>query len=74
MVDDDARIRELLESTLLFAGFDVAVAWFGRTCLDAVVVASLVLLEVMLSHLDGVELVRLLRSRLDLPTSAMGGG
>ena len=63
VVDDDARIRELLESTLRFAGFDVAVAGSGRECLDAVGNADLVLLDVMLPDLDGFELVRLLRSR-----------
>ena len=63
VVDDDARIRELLESTLRFAGFDVAVAGSGRECLDAVGTADLVLLDVMLPDLDGFELVRLLRSR-----------
>ncbi|WP_367129320.1 hypothetical protein [Saccharothrix sp. HUAS TT1] len=52
-----------MESALRLAGFDVAVAGSGRTCLDAVVDADLVLLDVMRSHPDGFELVRLLRSR-----------
>ncbi len=67
VVDDDGRIRELLESTLRFAGFDVAVAGTGRECLDAVVerAPDLILLDVMLPDLDGFELVRLLRSRRD---------
>ncbi len=63
VVDDDARIRELLESTLRFAGFEVVVAGSGRACLDAVGGADLVLLDVMLPDLDGFELMRLLRSR-----------
>jgi two-component system OmpR family response regulator len=67
VVDDDGRIRELLESTLRFAGFEVAVAATGRECLDAVVerAPDLILLDVMLPDLDGFELVRLLRSRGD---------
>lgn len=68
VVDDDGRIRELLESTLRFAGFEVAVAATGRACLDTVVAwaPDLILLDVMLPDLDGFELVRLLRSRQDL--------
>ena len=67
VVDDDSRIRELLESTLRFAGFDVDVAPTGRACLDAVVERppDLILLDVVLPDLDGFELVRLLRSRRD---------
>lgn len=68
VVDDDGRIRELLESTLRFAGFEVAVAATGRECLDTVVAwaPDLILLDVMLPDLDGFELLRLLRSRQDL--------
>ncbi|OLF19377.1 response regulator transcription factor [Actinophytocola xanthii] len=67
VVDDDARIRELLESTLRFAGFDVTVAASGRECLDLVGTSAvdLVLLDVVLPDLGGFELVRLLRSRRD---------
>ncbi|KOX34251.1 hypothetical protein ADK67_03850 [Saccharothrix sp. NRRL B-16348] len=59
MVDDDARIRELLESTLRFAGFDVTVAGSGWACLELVRLRSrqvhvpVVFLTARTGHLGG---------------------
>jgi signal transduction histidine kinase len=64
VVDDDPRNRKLLEEYLAAAGYDVRVAFDGRT---ALVQASkrppdLVLLDVMMPDLSGLEVCRQLKS------------
>ena len=63
VVDDEDNITFLLDATLRHFGFDVAVARSGREALVAVDQSppDLVLLDVMLPHLDGFEVVRRLR-------------
>jgi two-component system OmpR family response regulator len=67
VVDDDDGIREMLQSTLTFAGFRVSAAESAESALrliddqhpDALV------LDVMMPGLDGFELLQLLRHRGD---------
>ncbi len=70
VVEDETNIRELLATTLKFAGFEVTTAANGN---DAIKLAGstsfdLVVLDVMLPDMDGFTVTRSLRSRgLDLP-------
>ena len=64
VVDDEPNIRELLSTSLRFAGFDVVAAGNGREALAAVDEHSpdLAVLDVMLPHMDGFTLTRRLRA------------
>jgi CheY-like chemotaxis protein len=57
VVDDDADICRLLETFLGFAGIHVVTAANGRDALDqlAIVQPSLILLDLMMPVMDGVE-------------------
>ncbi|WJK44060.1 response regulator transcription factor [Solwaraspora sp. WMMA2056] len=65
VVDDDAQIRELLESTLRFAGWEVHAVPDAATALVRLTGQEfdVVVLDVMMPGLDGFETVRLLRGR-----------
>jgi DNA-binding response OmpR family regulator len=69
VVEDDARITNLLRLYLERDGFSVATAYEGRAALDVAerTRPSLVILDLMLPHLDGVEVCRRLRERSDVP-------
>jgi len=64
VVEDDLEINALLAGRLREAGYDVATARTGREALDRVSLAppDLVLLDVMLPEVDGLEVCRLLRA------------
>ncbi len=64
VVDDEPNIRELLATSLRFAGFEVAAAANGREALDTVEEFSpdLAVLDVMLPDMDGFTVTRRLRS------------
>ena len=65
MVDDEPNIRELLATSLRFAGFEVHAAGDGATALRLVkqVNPDLVVLDVMLPDMDGFTLTRRLREK-----------
>ncbi len=64
VVDDDEYIRHLLASALRFAGFVIDVCDDGRSALDRIGAfePDLVLLDVMMPSLDGLEVCRRLRA------------
>lgn len=64
VVDDEPNIRELLSTSLRFAGFDVVAAANGREALAAVDEHNpdLAVLDVMLPDMDGFTLTRRLRA------------
>lgn len=65
VVEDEPNIRELLATSLRFAGFEVETAEDGASALALAEQASpdLVVLDVMLPDLDGFEVTRRLRAQ-----------
>ena len=63
VVDDEPNIVELLDTSLTFAGFEVATATSGREAVAATqrFAPDLIVLDVMLPDMDGFEVLRLLR-------------
>ena len=64
VVDDEPNIRELLSTSLRYAGFEVTSAANGREALDAAeeFQPDLAVLDVMLPDMDGFTVTRRLRS------------
>ncbi|MDQ6648664.1 MAG: response regulator [Actinomycetota bacterium] len=64
VVDDDVEIARFIEINLALEGFDVRVVHDGEQALGAIdgAVPDLVLLDVMMPRIDGVELCRQLRA------------
>ena len=69
VVDDEARIREVVQYGLEKSGFTVQVATDGRSALEALAGGGfdLVVLDVMLPDIDGYELCRRIRAEGHLP-------
>ncbi len=65
LVDDEASLRDSLSFVLSGQGYQVRTAASGLECLEAVAQAppDLILLDVMLPGLDGLEVCRRLRSQ-----------
>lgn len=69
VVDDEARIREVLLYALQKEGFRVSAVADGRAALEAVDSGGidLVVLDVMLPELDGLEVCRRIRAKRRVP-------
>ena len=69
VVEDDKRIARFLELELKHEGYDVVTAGDGRTGLDAALdpQTDLVILDLMLPELSGVEVCRRVRHQSDVP-------
>src|SRR5256712_3791129 len=69
VVEDDPKIVNLLRLYLTKEGFAVASAADGREALDAAIRVhpSLIIVDLMLPHVDGVEVCRRLRATSDVP-------
>lgn len=69
IVEDDAKIVSLLRLYLEREGYGVVAAYDGRTALEAAerTRPSLVILDLMLPHLDGIEVCRQLRAGSEVP-------
>ena len=65
VVDDEPNIRELLTTSLRFAGFEVVAAADGNEAIHLAVEAEpdLIVLDVMLPDMDGFTVTRRLRER-----------
>ncbi len=69
VVDDEARIREVLEYALAKEGFRVTCVETGAAAIDAAAKADvdLVVLDVMLPEIDGLEVCRKIRQTSRVP-------
>jgi two-component system OmpR family response regulator len=70
VVDDEDRIRDVVEFTLRKNGFDVVSAAGGKAALAAIesdTAIDLVVLDVLMPDLDGLEVCRRLRARRRTP-------
>jgi two-component system response regulator MprA len=70
VVDDDRAVRESLRRSLEFNGYDVALAADGAEALAGIAATApdVVIMDVMMPRLDGIETTRALRSAgNDLP-------
>lgn len=64
VVDDEPSIRDAVSTALRYEGFDVAEASTGRLALQRVAERSpdVIILDVMLPDIDGIQVCRLLRA------------
>ena len=69
VVDDDPRIRELVATYFRAEGYEVRTAEDGQGALDAAHEAppAIVILDVMLPDVDGIEVLRRIRRESDVP-------
>jgi DNA-binding response OmpR family regulator len=69
LIEDDARLAEMVSEYLGEAGFRVSVAAQGRSGLDRLAREpfDLLVLDLMLPDMDGLELCRQLRAKSDVP-------
>jgi len=69
IVDDEAMVAEVLEKYLRREGFEVTVARDGEAAVSAALAdkPDLILLDLMLPRLDGLEVFRLIRAQLPVP-------
>jgi DNA-binding response OmpR family regulator len=69
VVEDEPSIREVVSLYLKRAGYQVSVVDDGRTALEVLSGGAfdLVILDLMLPHVDGLEITRWLRERGDTP-------
>lgn len=69
VVDDEKSIAEILKFNLVKEGFEVYVAFDGQEAIDIVhkISPDLMLLDLMLPKIDGLEVCRTVRQTHDLP-------
>ena len=69
VVDDEPNIRDLLVTSLKFAGFQVKAVGNGAQTISAVLEEEpdLIVLDVMLPSLDGLSVCRIIRNESDVP-------
>ncbi len=70
VVDDEARVRLMIRENLTRRGYDVVEATNGQEAIEKIKheFPSLILLDIMMPILDGIEVVRWIRSvREDIP-------
>lgn len=69
VVEDEPNIADFIRRGLLYKGYEVEVAHTGQKALDAAreKLPDIVILDLMLPDLDGVEVCRRLRAADDLP-------
>lgn len=73
VVDDDSRILRFLRPSLRLAGYDVVTATGGEEALKLVESGKpdIMLLDILMSPMDGFEVLRRLRTTSELPVIAI---
>lgn len=68
IVDDDPSIREIIEYNLIKEGYETYTASNGRQALDVAeeVNPDLIILDVMMPDMDGIECCKILRSNVNM--------
>ncbi|MBK1696204.1 response regulator [Rhodovibrio salinarum] len=77
VVDDDALVRDMVQTALTRAGYRVILARDGNTAIELLDIAApdLILTDLFMPHCDGIELLRSGQlSKVDVPVIAMSGG
>lgn len=69
VVEDDANLLDVLRYNLVREGYEVAVAADGQLALDEArrVKPDLIVLDIMLPKLNGIEVCRILRKEMNVP-------
>ena len=69
MADDDREIVELIKAYLVNEGYEVMCAYDGAACMRALEQgrAALLVLDIMMPGMDGMEVLQRLRQRMTLP-------
>lgn len=69
VVDDEPNIREVVDLYLRREGFDVEVAVDGEAALEAIdrKIPDLIVLDLMMPKVGGLEVTRILRDNFDIP-------
>lgn len=69
LIEDEVKISRFVELELKYEGYDVEVAFDGRKGLEMAkeTEASLVILDIMLPKMNGIEVLRRLREVSDIP-------
>ena len=69
VVDDDSHVAAAVRRALIYDGYDVEVAHDGRDALEKALARppDIVLLDLMLPDIDGLEVCRQIRSTSDVP-------
>lgn len=75
VVDDDRRILRFIEVSLRLAGYQVNIGMDGEEALDVFrsKKIDIVVLDMMMPVMDGLEVLRQVRADSDLPVIAMSG-
>jgi len=76
LVEDEQRLRDMLQQQLEYAGYNVQAAPDGRTALRCLerALPKLIVTDIFMPEANGIELITALcRSHLDVPVIAMSG-
>ncbi len=73
LVEDDISIQEMVETYLVKEGFQVTIASDGEEGVNAFLKGSfdLIILDIMMPKLDGLEVVRIIREKSAIPILMM---